>query len=812
MSGLGLLVRRIALAGGWRSVLTIAQVLVIAALTVTGAVLLAALNDTQDRLIAVVNNGANASLAIEPTPASLTSTLSRLPAGLDPQPKVIDTLMPVQANGMVGTEYFMQRNFSGPAGGNYRVDSGRLPTAPSEVAISPSAARQYRLAVGGTIALELDHDRPARVVGIARQRDDFRQSFVIAAPGTWEALRPSAAVAAALAPSVDIAVNLNTADGTTVAAISQLGNLTFSSDIPSRKPIYLRLIAVIGFPMLALAGAAVGAVLVVRLRWQVDEFTLLAAVGVPQRTVRAAVLISSAALITGGVLGGLGLALVAAPLLAGPAEQIAQRQLDLSFPPAEVLIGVAAVIVAAGLAVVIGYGRVQTAVLRSGGGGRAAGEGTINRQEGSTRRIVQFCGVVLLASLLVTGPSSEAAMGLVVVGCLVTLSATAPDLLRMAHATLGRTASPVGMASRWASRERWRAGAIATVVMASLVLPAALLVRSTSYAQTNADRASTNVLPGQLEILSPTPLPAAQLERLSTIAGAAPVVARTAVGRNGVPAGLRDFTSNGTVGAIDDPAATEELWGFALAPQSIADLRAGKLVVFDPAGPRAVTAVLDWSESPGTAGSNQATVPSAPAHLASPATARVSIPGALILSTQLPAGLTTDSSTEYRFADAASQLAQMQNAAADMEIPPSAVRAYRAISSEPPGPEVEMSALVAAIACVLLSLLLTAQAMREWRRELFQLADLGYSRGGIARIAVWAALIAGTVGALLGVIGGAVISVANVRTEGAGTDIPWLGLLTLAAGAVAVQAAAGVAAGASARRAYSRHPLAPRSR
>lgn len=226
MNGTGLLVRRIALAGGWRSFLTIAQVLVISGLTVTGAVLLTALNSTQDRLVAIVNDGATASLAIEPTPEVLAATLAKLPEELDPHPKVIDTHMPVQANGTAGTEYFMQRNFSGPSGANYQVNNGRLPELASEVVISPSVAQRYQLTVGGVIALALDHSRPARVVGIARQRDDYQQSFVIAAPGTWEALRPSVAVAAALAPSVDIAINLDLTDNSAVDSVAKLGNLT----------------------------------------------------------------------------------------------------------------------------------------------------------------------------------------------------------------------------------------------------------------------------------------------------------------------------------------------------------------------------------------------------------------------------------------------------------------------------------------------------------------------------------------------------------------------------------------------------------
>jgi putative ABC transport system permease protein len=389
--------------------------------------------------------------------------------------------------------------FSGPM---LALREGRYPSAPEEVALTESAARDLHVSVGGVV--DLDGRRPT-LVGLVENPRRLDDDFALVAP------RPPDAT-----DLVRILV------GGSQARVEQFrGTMTVDGDVRRDSPRNDKTVgavatfglATVGMLLVALIAAAGFVVLAQR---RLRELGLLAAMGATERHVRLVTLLNGVLVgLSAAVIGTAG-GLAAWALASGRVEAAAGHRIDgLSVPWWLVAISVLlAVVTATGAAWWPARAVARIPVMLA-----------LSRRPPApkpARRPAAVAAVLIVAGLGCFALAHQKNVALIVAGTL----ATPIGVLLMAPLAVsaaGRMASRLPVSGRLALRDlgryRARAGAALAAISLALGVPVAVVIVATANAHTAAEgnlsdrQLLIRVGHGQ-EPFAVTPGPAAALEAL----------------------------------------------------------------------------------------------------------------------------------------------------------------------------------------------------------------------------------------------------------------------------------------------------------
>ena len=535
-------------------------------------------------------------------------------ATITKMPGVAETAGRMDAGGEVGNEYLqiVADPSTGPLAVSHLV-SGRLPTGPAEIAVSPRTVERLGLKPGSTAKVSLRYDKDGKplapsslkVVGVVTGRDDYGFQAYAAQPAVAQMSGSDALnqIDVRLAPGADADGVRQQIEALVAAAASKVKDGA-KPEVATGAQVRLEearekakdvdsLFAVIGL-FIAIAVVAAGLVAASTFRivfaQRMRQLALLRAVGAGRGGITWSLAAEGAltGFVTGlvGVLLALGAGQVVPRVVAAFGPHIASPGLPLVPALLTVLLATVLTVIAV-VAPAFTAGKVSPLeALR--GAGVTAGRRDIGKLRWASGLLLAAAAGLVAAYVVVNLPGKhpkdyDPSLNLLaVVGsgglAFLALIALGPVLVRPVLAVLGapiRRSGPVGrLAAGGVGGAPRRAAAVSVVVALGVTLIAGCLVGGASI-RVLADRESSLSSPADYELTTnDDPIPATTVSQLT----GKPELTHVVPYRR-----LLVKTGNGTeLSAVDvQLSAVPRLAGLDVAAGKTADLGPGKVIISD---------------------------------------------------------------------------------------------------------------------------------------------------------------------------------------------------------------------------------------
>ncbi|MFB7471608.1 hypothetical protein [Kitasatospora sp. NPDC056184] len=715
--------------------------------------------------------------------------------------------LPVVVSGRTEQLPYRETDWSSPLlSGMTRTLSGRLPSAPDEIAVSRTLAEDRHLSPGDTVryAWAPEGAGPARIVGTVEDPTGYRARFAIGAPGLfsrWDDRTHTGLIG--LSTKWLVRTDAATEARITAAAAQRHWQVTTREALSSGRSLLEAQPGLLAVPGLALVLFSAAAAFNLRMRRLNRQLAMLSAVGFSgDRLVRLARSGGTAAVAIGtgiGVLGGIVLGQALRPLI----RSVVERDLGAFSVPFAALALLAVGSVAGGVAGIwlptrlARTASVRERLTRAPRAGGRSRRHTVLAVSGASGVLLLLFSTTRRAGVI--GPAGAVLMVLAALTAL-------PDLLHL----LGRLSAGLPPAGRFALRDlaRERRRPVAAVASSALAVVLAVSTASFVASQTEQDR-RTHVGSRHLNQVE---LPLRYTEPSETVLSAV----RGVVGRDApveeiraaVPAGARPTAEGnrlsvpsarlvigtvpgGSVQVVDTPEQFRDLTGRTPTPRERQALGGTQLLVLDGTAPTGTAPVaLLLPPAPGDAASrpvpvdavrsdpvDAVTLTQAKALLSS-ATARAAglVPFTVGYRATLPENPPAD--LEERLGRAVEPLG----------IPTSDLHVERGY--EPPVPaRWSVTLAIGAVIALVSAMTAAGGAAQEIRPRMLLLRVIGF-RGGVQRriLATQAAVITG-LAMLIGVLGGWLVAGSQLWPEDIPVAMPWSTIAVTALGVATASSA-----------------------
>ncbi|WP_353648331.1 FtsX-like permease family protein [Nakamurella sp. A5-74] len=491
----------------------------------------------------------------------------------------------------------------------YRIVEGRFPAAAGEVVLAAPTAQALDAGVGDTLRWGYEQT-PVRVVGVGLFRQAHQAAFLLAGPGTWWSEPRSPTELMSLVLRVDPVHGDRAA-----AALGQTpSDFTGLTSQGAPLPFYVRQTLLVAIPVILAAGAALGALVLIRFRRLGSDLAIASGLGLRDSQVRRLALLTHLgtvvpAIVLGCVLG-VPLGNWLSPWVAGAADRdVVPHGIPVSALLWAMVTGVVGTSVIATLA-----GGAVVRELRAGAAARPSTDALQIRGP----RWWHIGGVGLVgAALTAFGAVQEQTPDvasinsvrslLLSVGVITILASVGMVLSVLLSKVLSRNGIALRFSSLHTARDSGKSTAIALVALVLLALPLSVLVNQASYARLSAVIYHPIMLPGQIRISpSENPLTDRQVQEIEEAAGAPVITLPTLADPDpGSGASQWDLVTassaepSRTVLMIDDPAVLTTVAGYVPTASDIATLKRGGVLVFgiDPASPARIQRPQDSGEA-----------------------------------------------------------------------------------------------------------------------------------------------------------------------------------------------------------------------